>query len=76
MGRVAITESVLSQLRGVVNSEQVADPIARYDVQAVAFDQDHDALVEFIATADASTYYEAVSRVTEGDPRRSTESAD
>lgn len=69
MARVPITDAVLDQLRDVVESDQIADPIARYDVQAMAFDQDHGDLVEFIASADASTYYEAVSQVTDGDPR-------
>jgi hypothetical protein len=65
MARVPITDAVLEQLREVVESEHVEDPIARYDVQAVAFDRGHDELVEFVASADASTYYEAVSKVTD-----------
>ena len=69
MARVPITDAVLDQRRDVVDSEQIADPVARYDVQALAFDRGHDELVEFIASADASTYYEAVSQVTDGDPR-------
>jgi hypothetical protein len=76
MGRVAITDAVLNQLREVVTSERIEDPVARYDVQAMAFDRDYDELVTFIATADASTYYEAISRVTDGDPRHSTKSTD
>ena len=65
MVRVPITETVLDQLRDVVAAESIQDPIARYDVQAVAFDREHDELVEFIASADASTYFEAVSKVTD-----------
>ncbi|MFC7226645.1 hypothetical protein N0B31_04460 [Salinirubellus salinus] len=65
MARVPITETVLDQLRDVIAAESIQDPIARYDVQAVAFDREHDELVEFIASADASTYFEAVSKVTD-----------
>ena len=65
MVRVPITETVLDQLRDVVAAESIQDHIARYDVQAVAFDREHDELVEFIASADASTYFEAVSKVTD-----------
>jgi hypothetical protein len=69
MARVPITEEVLDQLRDVVAAEGIEDPVARYDVQAVAFDREHDELVEFIASADASTYFEAVSKVTDVNPR-------
>ncbi len=63
MSRVPITDPVLDQLQDVVDSGQVEDPVARYDVQALAFDRGHDELVEFITSADASTYFEAVSKV-------------
>ena len=69
MSRVPITETVLDQLREVVDSGQIDDPVARYDVQALAFDRGHDELVEFVASADASTYYEAVVQVTDLEPR-------
>jgi len=65
MARVPITDVVLDQLRDVVVSNQVDDPAARYDVQALAFDRGHDELGEFVATADASTYFEAVTRVSD-----------
>lgn len=69
MSRVSITEAVLEQLETAVRSGQIDDPVARYEVQALAFDRDYDELVEFISTADAATYFEAVSRVSDVSPR-------
>jgi predicted short-subunit dehydrogenase-like oxidoreductase (DUF2520 family) len=68
MTREPITETVVEQLHEVVESGQVTDPVARYDVQALAHRRGLTDLATFIVDADASTYYEALMTATDGDP--------
>jgi predicted short-subunit dehydrogenase-like oxidoreductase (DUF2520 family) len=60
MTREPITETVVEQLREILESGQIEDPVARYDVQALAHRRELTELATFIVDADASTYYEAV----------------
>jgi hypothetical protein len=60
MPRTKITEPVIEQLREVIESGEVEDPVDRYSVQAVAHRNESTELARFIVDADASTYYEAV----------------
>lgn len=58
--REPITGTVVEQLRRVLETDRVEDPVNRFAVQAVAADMELTELVEFIVDADASTYYEAL----------------
>ncbi|WP_435195590.1 hypothetical protein [Natronomonas sp. EA1] len=60
--RVEITDEVVAQLREVLETGDVDDPVNWMGVQGIAWDKGHDELVEFIVAADASTYYEALQR--------------
>lgn len=58
--REPITGTVVEQLRRVLETDRVDEPVNRFAVQAVAADMELTELVEFIVDADASTYYEAL----------------
>lgn len=58
--REPITGTVIEQLRRVLETDRVDEPVNRFAVQAVAADMELTELVEFIVDADASTYYEAL----------------
>jgi hypothetical protein len=60
--RVEITDAVVAALRDALDHEAVDHPLNRGAVQHAAWDQELDGLAEFIASADASTYYEALRR--------------
>lgn len=60
--REPITDAVVEQLRRVLETDEVDDPVNRFAVQAVAHEMDLSALAQFIAEADAATYYEALQR--------------
>lgn len=62
MSRVEITENVVTALRDALEHESVDHPLNRGAVQHAAWDRELDVLAEFIASADASTYYEALRR--------------
>lgn len=62
MTRVDITDAVVTDLRRALDHESVDHPLNRGAVQHAAWDRDLDALAEFVASADASTYYEALRR--------------
>lgn len=67
MAREPITDAVVSQLREVIATGEVDDPVNRFEVGALAQRQDLSELARFIVDADASTYYEAVVQAREGD---------
>lgn len=58
--REPITDDVVEQLRRVLATERVDEPVNRFAVQAVAAEMELTELVEFILEADAATYYEAL----------------
>lgn len=58
--REPVTDDVLEQLRRVLETERVDEPVNRFAVQAVAAEMELTELVEFILDADAATYYEAL----------------
>lgn len=60
--REPITDAVVEQLRRVLETDEVEDPVNRFAVQAVAHEMDLSTLAQFIAEADAATYYEALQR--------------
>lgn len=60
--REPITGEVLEQLRRVLATDRVEDPVNRFAVRAVAVEMDLTALVAFVDAADAATYYEALQR--------------
>lgn len=65
MTRVTITETVVEQLREVVETDEVEDPVNRYAVQGVAHRRELSELAQFVVDADASTYYEALVQARE-----------
>ena len=67
MPREPITDTVVDQLRTVIATGEVADPVNRFEVQALAHRRELSELARFIVDADASTYYEAVVQAHEGD---------
>ena len=60
MSHVEITDEVLDQLATAVAAESVADPNNRFAVQAVAMNEDLDALAAFVVEADAVRYTRAL----------------
>lgn len=58
--RVPITDEVVEQLRAVLETDEVDDPVNWMAVQGIAWDQGYDELQTFIVEADAATYYEAL----------------
>jgi hypothetical protein len=60
MVREPITDTVVGQLREVIATDEVADPVNRFEVQALAHRRELSELARFIVDADAATYYEAV----------------
>lgn len=64
--REPITGKVLEQLRRVLATDRVDDPVNRFAVRAVAVEMDLTALVAFVDDADAATYYEALQRARTG----------
>lgn len=67
MVREPITDTVVTQLRAVIATGEVDDPVNRFEVQALAHRREFSELARFIVDADASTYYEAVIRARETD---------
>ena len=62
MAREPITDTVVSQLREVIATGEVDDPVNRFAVQGLAHRRELSELARFIVDADASTYYEAVEQ--------------
>lgn len=62
MSRIEITDAVVEALREALDHPEVDHPLNRGAVQHAAWDRDLDALAEFVAAADAATYYEALRR--------------
>ena len=60
MAREPITDAVVTQLRAVIETGEVEDPVNRFEVGALAQRRELSELARFIVAADASTYYEAV----------------
>lgn len=67
MPREPITDTVVSQLRTVIDTGEVDDPVNRFEVQALAHQRELSELARFIVDADAATYYEAVVQASEGE---------
>jgi hypothetical protein len=62
MPREPITDAVVAQLREVIETGEVEDPVNRFEVGALAQQRELSELAQFILDADAATYYEAVVR--------------
>lgn len=58
--RVPITEDIVEQLRAVLETGEIEDPVNWMAVQGIAWDKGYDELQTFIVEADAATYYEAL----------------
>lgn len=67
MVREPITDTVITQLRAVIDTGEVDDPVNRFEVQALAHRREFSELARFIVNADASTYYEAVVQARAGE---------
>ena len=67
MAREPITDAVVSQLREVIATGEVEDPVNRFEVGALAQRRELSELARFIVAADAATYYEAVVQAREAD---------
>lgn len=67
MPREPITDTVVGQLREVIATAEIEDPVNRFEVQALAHRRELSELARFIVDADAATYYEAVVQAREGD---------
>jgi hypothetical protein len=67
MVREPITDTVVSQLKEVIATGEVEDPVNRFEVQTLAHRWEFSELAQFIFAADASTYYEAVVQARAGD---------
>jgi len=65
MPREPVTDAVVSQLRAVIDTGEVDDPVNRFEVQALAHRRELSELARFIVDADAATYYEAVVQARE-----------
>lgn len=63
--REPVTDEVVEQLRTVLESGQVDDPINWMAVQVVAHDNGLTELAQFIVDADAVRYYEALQQAKE-----------
>lgn len=63
--RVPITETVVDQLAGVLESGDLDEPANYVGAQFAARDRGYDELETFVHEADAATYYEAVRRAAE-----------
>lgn len=62
MTRVPITDTVVQQLRDVLEADAVDDEHNYMGARFAAMDLGHDELASFIHEADAATYYEALQR--------------
>ena len=58
--RVDITDTVVEQLREVLESDELDDPANYMGAQFAAQDFGFEELAQFVYEADAATYYEAV----------------
>lgn len=67
MAREPITDTVVAQLREVIEAGEVDDPVNRFEVGAIAQRRERSELARFIVDADAATYYEAVVQAREGE---------
>ncbi|PSQ09238.1 hypothetical protein BRC93_13400 [Halobacteriales archaeon QS_5_70_15] len=66
MAREPITDAVVAQLREVIETGEIEDPVNRFEVGALARRRELSELARFIVDADAATYYEAVEQACEG----------
>lgn len=62
MTRVPVTETVVEQLREVLDADVLDDEFNYMGAQFAAQDLGHEELAQFVYEADAATYYEAVQR--------------
>jgi hypothetical protein len=62
MTRVPITDTVVEQLRDVLDADLLDDEHNHMGAGFAAQDLGHEELAQFIYEADASTYYEALER--------------
>ena len=62
MAREPITDAVVAQLREVIETGEIEDPVNRFEVGALAQRRELSELARFIVDADAATYYEALQR--------------
>ena len=67
MTRVPVTETVVEQLREVLDADVLDDEFNYMGAQFAAQDLGHEELAQFVYEADAATYYEAVQRAKELD---------
>ena len=67
MTRVPVTETVVEQLREVLDAGVLDDEFNYMGAQFAAQDMGHEELAQFVYEADAATYYEAVQRAKELD---------
>ena len=67
MTRVPVTETVVEQLREVLEADVLDDEFNYVGAQFAAQDLGHEELAAFVYEADAATYYEAVQRAKEPD---------
>lgn len=58
--REPVTDEVVEQLRAVLRTGRVDDPVNWMAVQAIAWEEGYGDLQEFVLAADAATYYEAL----------------
>ncbi|MFB6172856.1 MAG: hypothetical protein ABEJ23_10000 [Haloarculaceae archaeon] len=67
MPHVEITDEILDQLATALSADSVADPNNRFAVQAVATNEELDALAQFVVNADAVRYTRALERLEQRD---------
>lgn len=60
MSHAEITDEILDQLATALADDSVPDPNNRFAVQAVAMNEDLDALANFVVEADAVRYTRAL----------------
>ena len=65
MTRVPVTDEVVAQLRDVLESGALDDEHNWMGARFAALDRGHEELAQFVAEADAATYYEALQRAKE-----------
>lgn len=63
--REPVTDEVVEQLREVLATDRVDDPVNWMAVQMVAHERELTDLARFVVDADAATYYEALQRAEE-----------
>lgn len=63
--REPVTDDIVEQLRQVLETDRVDDPINWMAVQMVAHERELTELAQFVVDADAATYYEALQQAKE-----------